>query len=111
MREQAVRSAKKLTNLTAYKGNNMSKPILFYANLCPDTQPFMTELNALGIEYESVEIMSSMANLKRFLALRDSHLAFQSAKEKGNVGIPVLLLTDGQAILALNDLKQVKKES
>lgn len=44
----------------------MSKPVLFFANLCPDTAPFVAELARLEVDYESVEIMSSMANFKRF---------------------------------------------
>lgn len=58
----------------------MSKPVLFFANLCPDTAPFVAELARLEVDYESVEIMSSMANFKRFLTLRDQHLAFEQAK-------------------------------
>lgn len=58
----------------------MSKPVLFFANLCPDTAPFVAELARLEVDYESVEIMSSMANFKRFLTLRDQHPA--SSKRK-----------------------------
>ncbi|QIM62124.1 hypothetical protein A1D29_01710 [Pasteurellaceae bacterium Orientalotternb1] len=68
------------------------KPVLFFAELCPDTAPFVAELNRLGVEYEAVEIMSSLANFKRFLTLRDHHSAFENAKAKGYIGIPALVL-------------------
>ncbi|AUK49184.1 hypothetical protein AB6W78_08065 [Pasteurella multocida] len=85
----------------------MSKPVLFFANLCPDTAPFVAELARLEVDYESVEIMSSMANFKRFLTLRDQHPAFEQAKENGYIGIPALLLADEQVVLDINQLKDI----
>ncbi|HDR1022641.1 TPA: hypothetical protein QB352_001932 [Pasteurella multocida] len=82
----------------------MTKPVLFFTELCPDTIPFVAELNRLNVEYESVEIMSSMANFKRFLKLRDNHTAFTNAKTNGYIGIPALLLADDRVILDLNEL-------
>lgn len=38
----------------------MSKPILFYAETCPDTAPFVAELDRLGVDYDEVEIMTSL---------------------------------------------------
>ncbi len=58
-------------------------------------------------DYESVEIMSSMANFKRFLTLRDQHPAFEQAKENGYIGIPALLLADEQVILNIHQLKDI----
>ncbi|MFC1136888.1 hypothetical protein ACFGZQ_05785 [Pasteurella multocida] len=85
----------------------MSKPVLFFANLCPDTAPFVAELARLEVDYESVEIMSSMANFKRFLTLRDQHLAFEQAKENGYIGIPALLWADEQVVLDIHQLKDI----
>lgn len=87
----------------------MNKPVLFFAELCPDTAPFVAELNRLNIEVESVEIMSSMANLKRFLKLRDQHAAFDNAKANGYIGIPALLLADEGVILDLEQLKHLSE--
>lgn len=84
----------------------MTTPTLFFATICPDTQPFITQLNKLNIAYNEVEIMSSMTNLKHFLALRDEHTAFTKAKQHGYVGIPALLLTNGRIILSLDELTQ-----
>ncbi|HDR1156426.1 TPA: hypothetical protein ACPDTQ_001238 [Pasteurella multocida] len=85
----------------------MSKPVLFFANLCPDTAPFVAELARLEVDYESVEIMSSMANFKRFLTLRDQHPTFEQAKENGYIGIPALLLADEQVVLDIHQLKDI----
>lgn len=85
----------------------MSKPVLFFANLCPDTTAFVAELNHLNVEYEAVEIMSSMANFKRFLRLRDSHSAFEQAKANGYIGIPALLLADETVILDIDQLQHI----
>ena len=48
------------------------KPILYYAADCPDTAPFVAELKRLGVDYEEVEVLSSIPNLKQWLRLRRS---------------------------------------
>lgn len=72
----------------------MTKPVLFFAHLCPDTAPFVAELSRLNVEYESVSILESMANLKRFLRLRDQHSAFDAVKANGYAGVPALVVGD-----------------
>ena len=83
------------------------KPILYYAEQCPDTAPFVAELKRLGVEYEEVEVLSSIPNLKQFLRLRDNHAEFDSVKAKGYAGFPALLLEDGRVILDEAQLKSV----
>ncbi|MGR6979854.1 hypothetical protein ACUHGC_00095 [Testudinibacter sp. P27/CKL/0425] len=82
----------------------MTKPILFFAETCPDTAPFVAALQQLNVEYEAVEVLANLANFKRFLKLRDNHAAFNEAKQHGYIGIPALLLDDQQVILDLNAL-------
>lgn len=65
----------------------------------------MAELERLKVDYEAVEIMSSMANFKRFLKLRDNHPAFEQAKQNGYIGIPALLCDDNNVILDLTKLE------
>ncbi|MDO4814014.1 MAG: hypothetical protein Q3988_02870 [Gemella sp.] len=77
---------------------------LFFSDLCPDTAPFVAELKAQGIEYEEVNITASMANLKRFLKLRDTRPEFEERKLWGFVGIPVLVQPNDTLIFELNDL-------
>lgn len=85
----------------------LTKLILFFTELCSDTIPFVAELNRLNVEYEAVEIMSSMANFKRFLRLRDNDSAFEQAKANGYIGIPALLLADDTVILDIDQLQGI----
>ena len=85
----------------------MSKPVLFYSAECPDTPSFVTELKALKVDYEEIEVQSSLPNLKRFLRLRDNEAVFDEAKAKGYAGLPALLLADGRVILDETQLKSV----
>ncbi|WP_109077938.1 hypothetical protein [Aggregatibacter kilianii] len=86
------------------------KPILYYAEQCPDTAPFVAELKRLGVEYEAVEVLSSIPNLKQWLRLRDRHAAFDNAKAQGYAGFPALLLEDDRVILDLNLLQETFKK-
>lgn len=85
----------------------MSKPILFYAETCPDTAPFVAELDRLGVDYDEVEIMTSLPNLKQFIRLRDSNAEFDNPKANGYLGIPALLLPNGDVVLDLSKLKVI----
>ncbi|MDE3938751.1 hypothetical protein NUS40_10185, partial [Glaesserella parasuis] len=63
----------------------MQKPVLYFAHWCPDTAPFVAELQRLGIDYEEREMTTGGANLKAFLKLRDNHPAFDNAKANGYI--------------------------
>lgn len=76
----------------------MSQPVLFFSSLCPDTEPFLKVLNPIGIEYEAVNITESMANLKRFLSLRDVRPEFDEKKSLNQVGVPVYVTEDATLI-------------
>lgn len=76
----------------------MSKPILFFSSVCPDTDPFIKLLEPYQIEYEAVNITETMLNLKRFLSLRDTREEFLEKKEMNQVGIPVLVTEDATLI-------------
>ncbi len=82
----------------------MNQPVLYFSGLCPDTPPFVAALAARNMDYEAVNITASMKNLKRFLALRDSHAAFDARKAQGAIGIPVLQLADDSLVFHIEDL-------
>ncbi|MCT8620723.1 hypothetical protein KZ448_06270 [Glaesserella parasuis] len=82
----------------------MQKPVLYFAHWCPDTAPFVAELQRLGIDYEEREMTTGGANLKAFLKLRDNHPAFDNVKESGYIGIPALVLEDERVVLDLAEL-------
>ncbi|QIW15552.1 hypothetical protein A4G20_04010 [Pasteurellaceae bacterium RH1A] len=83
------------------------KPIVYYASWCPDTAPFLAELEALGVEYEALDMVNDRLNFKAFLKLRDTHPAFDDAKQKGYIGIPALVLESGEVILDKDELKKL----
>ena len=85
----------------------MNQPVLYFSDLCPDTPPFVAALAARNMDYEAVNITASMKNLKRFLALRDSHAAFDARKAQGAIGIPVLQLADDSLVFRIEDLPPI----
>lgn len=87
----------------------MNKPILYFAHWCPDTEPFVAELDRLGIDYEPCDITKSGVNLKSFLHLRDRHTAFDHAKENGYIGIPALVWKE-DVILVFEELEWFLKQ-
>lgn len=72
----------------------MKKVILFASTHCGDCPPVKEALNNAGIKYALQDITSGMMPLKRFLKYRDSRPEFESIREKGNVGIPCLVVED-----------------
>lgn len=85
----------------------MTKPILYFAHWCPDTAPFIAELDRLGIDYEPCDITESGANFKPFLRLRDCHSAFDPAKANGYIGIPALVIGGEKVVLDLAELERI----
>lgn len=83
------------------------KPIVYYAPWCPDTKPFFDELNRLGVDFEALDMVNVSANLKAFLKLRDTHGAFDTAKQNGSIGIPALVLENGEVFLDKNKLADI----
>ena len=59
------------------------------------------------MDYEEIEVQSTLPNLKRFLRLRDNEAVFDEAKAKGYAGLPALLLADGRVILDEAQLKSI----
>lgn len=67
---------------------------LFISPLCIDSRNLMEKEN-FKEDYQDAEIIditASMENLKRFLQYRDHDPAFQEIKERGNIGIPCLII-------------------
>lgn len=82
------------------------KPIVYYAPWCPDTKPFFDELQRLGVEFEALDMVGVSSHLKAFLKLRDTHHAFDKAKQHGAIGIPALVLDNGEVILEQDKLAE-----
>ncbi|MGE5633175.1 MAG: hypothetical protein ACM3TR_19075 [Caulobacteraceae bacterium] len=56
-------------------------------------------LSTNGIEFAFIDITESMVNLKRYLKLRDSRPEFAEIKNKGTVGIPFIMINDGEKFI------------
>ncbi len=54
---------------------------------------FLSENN---IEFTYVDITASMYNLKRFLKYRDKLDVFENIRKKNMVGLPALMVNNGQ---------------
>lgn len=81
------------------------KPVLYFADWCPDTAPFIAKLEKLGVKYVPFDMTKSGAALKAFLKLRDTHSAFEQVKINGSIGIPALLLEGNKIVLDLAELE------
>ena len=64
---------------------------VYGSELCPDCLILKANLDRNKIEYEYVDINASLKNLKEFLRIRDNNELFKDAKEKGYIGIPLIL--------------------
>ena len=69
---------------------------IYGSQMCPDCRKCKANFDENGIEYEFIDIMESLGNLKGFLKLRDNKEIFVSYKEKGKIGIPFLVGEDGE---------------
>lgn len=56
-------------------------------------------LSKAGINFAYVDISSGMLPLKQFLAYRDSRPEFIPVKEGGRVGLPCIVVNNGEQIL------------
>ena len=56
-------------------------------------------LSQNNIVYSYVDITSSIFNLKMFLKFRDNYPQFDKVKKKGKVGIPCVVVNNGERIL------------
>lgn len=82
--------------------------ILYFAETCPDTTPFKEKLAELGITYKEVEVMSSLKNFKEFLFVRDTYTQFEGIRGNMKIGIPCLVISEGECILELSELNKLK---
>ncbi len=56
-------------------------------------------LSKSGVEFEVVDINSSIKSLREFLALRDTRPEFEDIKKNGRVGLPCIVVNDGEEIM------------
>ncbi len=76
----------------------ISKKVVFGSSMCPDCIVMKKSLDERGIKYLYLDITENLANLKKFLKFREN-TAFDFAKENGSIGIPAMVINDGEKII------------
>ena len=77
----------------------MKKVIMYGSRHWPDCAPAKEYLSKNGVEYLYLDITENMINLKQFLKYRDNAPEFKKIKENGFVGLPCIVINDGQQII------------
>ncbi|NLW21845.1 MAG: hypothetical protein GXY88_01100 [Tissierellia bacterium] len=77
----------------------MDNIIVFGSKLCPDCQPAREYLTENNIEFLYLDITENLLYLKKFLKYRDERKEFHEIKKAGQIGIPCIVINDGERIL------------
>lgn len=77
----------------------MEKIVVFGSKHWPGCEPAKEYLSKNNIKYLYLDITENMLNLKRFLKYRDNYPEFQEIKDSGIVGLPCIVINDGEKIL------------
>lgn len=77
----------------------MKKVLVFGSRHWPDCQPAKEYLSENNVKYLYLDVSENMINLKRFLKYRDDYDEFNSIKEKGSIGLPCIVIDDGEKII------------
>ena len=80
------------------------KIVMFGTNACPDCVEAVKALDEKKADYMYLEFSESIANLKKFLKLRDTEELFDDVKKNGGVGVPCFKLSDGTLTLSLDEV-------
>lgn len=76
----------------------VSKKVVFGSSMCPDCIVMKKALDEREVKYLYLDITENLANLKKFLKFREDP-AFDFAKENGFIGIPAMVVNDGEKII------------
>lgn len=74
----------------------MNKIFLFGSEQCPDCIALKAALEQHQIRYSYIDILDSLGKLKMFLKYRESLPEFEAVRREGGVGIPLLVVNDGE---------------
>ncbi len=71
----------------------------FVSHVCDDCPPAIDIMKQTKLTYETVNMTTSIAGLKRFLNYRDILPEFIAVKDDDCLGVPVLIVNDGDFAL------------
>lgn len=77
----------------------MRKIIVFGSKHWPGCEPAKEYLSKKNIKFAYLDITESIFNLKKFLKYRDNYKEFKEIKETGSVGIPCIVINNGEEII------------
>ena len=78
--------------------------IIYGTDLCPDCVTCKADLERSSVVYEYRNITENLKFMKEFLALRDSNTIFEDARREGYIGIPAIVLDNGEVTLSWENL-------
>jgi glutaredoxin-related protein len=74
----------------------MKKVFVFGSKECPDCVVMKAFLEEHGVRHSFIDILDSLGKLKMFLKYRDSLAIFDGPRQAGGIGIPFVLVNDGE---------------
>lgn len=74
----------------------MKKIFVFGSPQCPDCVVLKDLLEQAQVRFTFIDIQDSLGKLKMFLKYRDSLPDFDEPKKNGSVGIPFVVVNDGE---------------
>lgn len=88
----------------------MKKIVVYGSKHWPDCEPMKEFLSANDVKFVYLDISENMFNLKSYLKYRDTRPEFEEIKRKGAVGIPLIVVNNGEKIIFENpDINELKK--
>lgn len=84
----------------------MEKIIVFGSKHWPGCEPAKEYLSNNNIKFLYLDITENMLHLKKFLKIRDNRPEFDEIKKAGKVGLPCIVINDGEQVIF--DYKELK---
>lgn len=84
----------------------MEKIIVFGSKHWPGCEPAKEYLSNNNIKFLYLDITENMLYLKKFLKIRDNRPEFDEIKKAGRVGLPCIVINDGEQVIF--DYKELK---
>lgn len=75
---------------------------IFVMQTCPDCTAVKAQAEG-DSRFQLIDIGEHVRNLKQFLAIRDTHPAFNTIRGKGSIGIPCFVMEDGSVHFSAED--------
>ena len=68
---------------------------IYGSEMCPDCRAAKRNFDMNGVEYEFLDVCSSLKHLRQFLIYRDTEPVFDRLKAINDIGLPAIVAEDG----------------